>query len=256
MIVEARCKGLIAMGRKYKSSPIVEVICEFQFEPNPEWDLAVLGRVYERLKESFPVRKQVAQVNAVLEGMNSVPFVTNPLMQFLKDDTSALIQVGQGLLVVNHLGPYTSWEEFQLQVREGLQAYLAVTNSDRFRQVVLHYINRIEFEDNVRLKDYLNFRPFLGEAFSQDVPAFVVGVQLPSDGSDATTNLRLETLDAGDRDAFVVMLDISYTLSHLGEIELLTVFERLKGAQNKIGKVFEACITDKLRHRFEEVKDR
>jgi uncharacterized protein (TIGR04255 family) len=244
-----------AMGRRYRSSPIVEVVCEFRFEPDPEWDFAVLGRVYERLKENFPVRKQVAQENAILERVSAVPF-TIPLMQFLKDNRSALIQVGQDLLIVNHQGPYASWEEFQLQVREGLQAYFAVTNSDRFRRVVLRYVNCIEFEDDVRLKDYLNFRPFLGEAFSQDVPAFMVGVQLPSDGSDATTTLRLETLDAGDRDAFVVMLDISYTLSHLEEIELLTVFERLNGAYKRIGEVFEACITDKLRHRFEEVKDR
>jgi uncharacterized protein (TIGR04255 family) len=241
------------MGRRYKSSPIVEAICEFRFESDPSWDFAVLGLVYEKLKKSFPVRNQVAQVNAILERMNSVPFPI-PLMQFLKDDRSALIQVGQNLLSINRLSPYGSWEEFQLQIHEGLQAYLAVTNSDRFSQVALHYINRIEFEHDVRLEDYLNFRPFLGGALSQDVPAFMVSVQLPSDDLDTTTNLRLGTLDAGSRDAFVVALDINYTLSHPAGIELPTVFEGLNGAHKRIVEIFEACITDKLRHHFGEVE--
>jgi hypothetical protein len=34
------------VGKKYKNSQIIEALCEFQFEQNPPWDLAIPGIIY------------------------------------------------------------------------------------------------------------------------------------------------------------------------------------------------------------------
>lgn len=48
------------MGKRYKSSPVIEAICEFQFEPDPSWDFTILGLVFDFIKDQFPIRNQVA----------------------------------------------------------------------------------------------------------------------------------------------------------------------------------------------------
>ena len=50
------------MSRRYKNSPIIEAICEFQFEENSEWDLTVPGLVYDRVQNEFPIRRYAARV--------------------------------------------------------------------------------------------------------------------------------------------------------------------------------------------------
>jgi uncharacterized protein (TIGR04255 family) len=245
------------MGRKYKSSPIIEAICEFQFELDPTWDFTVLGLFYEKLKKTFPVRKQITQLDAFVAVSIKPTFIsTIPLMHFFKDDGSALVRVGQDFLSINHLSPYPSWEDFQAPIKEGLQAYVEAAGSVRFRRVALRYLNRIEFEDEVRLDDYLNFRPFLGETLPQDFRSFMVGAQLSGNDLEGTVDLRLRTVDAGDLDAIVVFLDVTYILSHPEEIKLTNVFARIDGAHKRVEEVFEACITDKLRQNFGEVTDK
>ena len=50
------------MSRRYKNSPIIEAICEFQFEENSEWDLTIPGLVYDRVQNEFPIRRHAARV--------------------------------------------------------------------------------------------------------------------------------------------------------------------------------------------------
>jgi len=247
----------LIMGRRYENSPIVEAICEFHFAPDTLWDLTSPGIIYEKIQDIFPRRNQVAQINAAVVGnVESIvqQIGTIPLMQFLREDGNSLIQVGQNLLTINHLKPYSSWQEFLPLIEKSLQVYKAVVQPKQLSRVAVRYINRIEVENDVDLKEYFNFRPFLGEELPQKYNAFVVGVLLPQEGSKDNLNLQLGTINAETPDTLAVVLDINYFIAQPEEVGLDNVMEWINTAHKHIEDIFEACITNKLRHLFKEVK--
>ena len=107
-------------SKKYRKSPIVEAVCEFQFEENPSFkenpslEMAIPGLVYEKIRTTFPILRQAARVTV---SVSATPqevgpqFGTVPLMQFLRKDEKALIQVGSNLLSANVLRPYPSYRQ-------------------------------------------------------------------------------------------------------------------------------------------------
>ena len=245
------------MNRKYKSSPIIEAICQFQFEPDTSWDLTIPGLVYEKVQHTFPERNQVAQINigfTVNAGNIGPQIGTSPLIQFLRKDGNALIQVGQHFLSINQLKPYTSWQDFLPLIEEGLQAYRETAHPKKLQRVALQYINRIEFEHSVKLEDYLNFYPYLGKDLPQTHGAFVVGVQIPYEDLRDLMNLQLITTTSESPTATTLLLDLNYMLVKPEEVAIDDIIKWINQAHSQIENTFEACLTDHLRLGFEEVK--
>lgn len=246
------------MSRRYQASPIIEAICQFQFEPSTPWDLTIPGLVYERVRNSFPKRNQVAQINIGIAANAQVigqQIGASPLIQFLKEDGNALLQLGPQLLTVNQLKPYSTWQEFLPLINEGLEAYKEAAHPENIQRVALQYLNRLEFEHSVNLEDYLNFYPYLGRDLPQDYGAFVIGVQIPFEDSRDLLALQLSSISSETPDTAAMILDLNYVLTRPGEISLDNVLEWINIAHKHIEDTFEACITDQLRQSFKEVKE-
>ncbi len=245
------------MGRRYKNPPIIEALCEFRFKPGIPWDLAIPGLVYEKVREDFPKRRQAraleTNISAGAEGIEQQVRTTDR-MQFLREDERALVQVGPDLLTVNHLRPYPTWQEFLPLIRKGLEAYCEAAGPEGIRRIGLRYINHIEIpEQRIELKDYFEFRPFVGPHLPQDFGPFILGIQVPYEDSRDTLRLQLANASVETPDTAAVMLDLDYFLARPGEVSLDSVFEWVEMAHSRVEEAFEACITDRLRQMFEEV---
>jgi len=245
------------MGRRYKNPPVVEALCEFRFQPGVPWDLAIPGLVYEKIRENFPKRRQAKTFEVIVEaGLAGVEqkFLTTERMQFLREDERALIQVDRDLLAVNHLKPYPTWQEFLLLIRRGFEAYCEAAGPEGIQRIGLRYINRIEIPgQRIELEDYFEFRPFIGPQLLQDFGPFIVGIQVPYEGSRDILRLQLANASAETPNTVAVMLDLDYFLARPGEVSLDNVFEWVDVAHNRVEEAFEACITERLRQMFEEV---
>ena len=248
-------------GKKYKKSPIVEAVCEFQFEENPSWDLAIPGLVYEKVRNTFPLRRQAARVTL---GISTSPeeigphFGTTQLMQFLRKDEKALIQVGSNLISINVLKSYPSWQRFLPLIKKGVNAYREVVDPKGIQRIGLRYINHIDIPgQNIHLEDYLEFRPFVGSKLPQDFGTFVVGIQVPYEESRDVLNLQLASLPRASTssDNAAVVLSLDYVLLKPGEVPLDEVFNWIETAHGHIEDVFEASISEKLRELFKEVTE-
>lgn len=247
------------MGKTYKNSPIIEALCEFQFEQNSPWDLAIPGIIYDRVQPSFPIRRQATRVSIELpESRETGPQVVSlPLTQFWSEHEQSLIQVGEYLLSVNHVKPYLSWEKFLPLIKEGYNAYREVADPTSIRKVTLRYINRIEFPaQSVNLEDYFEFRPYTGPDLPQHHGAFTTVIQIPYEDGRDVLNLQLSSIASGTAsDTVAVMLDLAYALAREGEITFGDVFRWIEDAHSRIEEVFEASITDQLKQTFEEVTE-
>lgn len=253
------------MSKRYKNSPIIEVLCEFRFEPSSPWDLTVPGLVYDRIRESFPKRQQVEMLGVGVafdsEGVKQ-QVAKADLMQFLSDDEKALVQVGPNLLAVNHLKPYPGWQDFLPIIRQGFDGYVGVAEPKSIQHVALRYINHIEIPSwvthvktaqNIKLENYFEFRPFVGSNLPQDFGPFIVGMQVPYENSRDALRIHMESVAAEASGMAAVMLELNYSLVQPGQMAMDAAFEWAEIAHGHIGRAFEACITDRLRQIFEEV---
>jgi len=177
-------------------------------------------------------------------------------MQFLREDEKALIQVGPDLVAINHLKPYPTWQEFLPLIQRGFDAYCKAAAPKGVRRIGLRYINRIEIPgQSIELEDYFEFRPFVGSQLPQDFGPFIVGIQVPYEDSRDTLRLQLANASVETPNTVAVMLDLDYFLARPGEVPLDDVFEWVDVAHNRVEEAFEACITDRLRQMFEEVRE-
>lgn len=248
------------MSRKYKKPPIVEAVCEIQFEEGSPWDLTIPGRVYEKVRSTFPILRQAERVTVSVSGSPEEfgpQFGTLSLMQFLRKDEKALVQVGAHLLSVSVLKPYPSWPRFLAMIKKGVNTYRDVAAPKGIRRIGLRYINYVEVpKDDVRLEDYFEFRPYVGQGLPQDFGTFALGVQFPYEKSRDILNLQLASLpkQIPSSDNATITLSLDYFLLKPGEVALEEAFQWVDVAHLHIEDAFEACITQKLRQLFKEVK--
>jgi len=247
------------MGKKYKNPPIVEAICEFRFEPDSPWDLVMPGLIYEKVRDTFGKRRQKKEIGWHIEPkVESIVqrVQTRDLMQFLREDESALAQVGPHLLSVNHLKPYRSWQEFLPLIRKGFEAYCEVVEPTNIQRIGLRYVNRIEIpHPRVELEDYFEFYPYVGSNLPQEHGPFTVGIQVPCEDSRDILKVVLTSANTKTLDTMAFILDLDYFLVQPEKAALDQIFEWVDVAHNHVEDAFEACITDRLGQIFEEVVD-
>ncbi len=246
------------MSRKYKKSPIIEAICEFQFEENSEWDFTVPGLVYDRIQKEFPTRRQAARVTMGIQsnvGNITPQFGAVHLMQFLRRDEKALMQIGPHILSINLLHPYSSWTEFLPLIQTGFNEYCDVAKPKDVQRIGLRYINRIEVPDqDARLEDCLEFRPFIGPMLPQKLDSFVLGGQIAYENSRDILSLQLASLPGLELSTAnpAVILSLDYFLAKPKGVPLDEALKWIEKAHKNIEDVFEGCITDRLRASFKE----
>jgi uncharacterized protein (TIGR04255 family) len=252
---------------KYKSAPIEEAVCEFQFVPNqgnPEWDLTLPGKlqVQDALKEySAPSRQQHVQTFAAgnIKGPPEV-MIQSALfrVQLPTKDGRAILSIGHNILGVNVLRPYEGWDKFRPRILSALEVYSRIAQQKVVSRIGLRYINRI-------------IMPVAGAASAS---CFLTGVQttiaattearVKVQGSLTAINTRHEFETPDNVKLFIThatiapatpktseyILDIEVVWDHqpLDGIDQITpVMDKLHDIE---GGVFETLITDEARKLF------
>ncbi|MDQ2809093.1 MAG: TIGR04255 family protein [Chloroflexota bacterium] len=238
----------------YRNPPVIEAVCEFRFQPDSAWDLAMPGLIYEKVRRSFPVRQQPVQLSIAIGGPSSEPppiFEPMPVMRFLRKDEKALIQVGPQLLSVNQLKPYRNWSTFRKMIENALAVYREVAQPKSVQRIGLRYINRIELgSPAVRLEDYFEFRPFLGDGLPQHYTEFYVAVQTPNEDQRDRLKMQLTNTANLPPGGPAFALDLEYFLANPGTVDLEGAMAWVELAHRYVEEAFEASTTPQLREEF------
>jgi len=242
---------------RYANPPIVEAVCEFRFEPG-DWDNAMPGLIWEKVKEPFSKRRDVHRLDVrLVPGPNGAEqrVTQEPLLRYLRDDEKVFMQVGPSLLSVHHLGPYSSWEEFKPLIEQGFRAYCGEAMPKGIQRIGLRYINRVEFPgDRIELEEYFEFRPFVGSTLPEDHKSFILGAEFPYEGERDVLRLQVASTVPQREQQVALILDLDYFTAKPNSVPAEEVGDRLEQAHDRIEEVFEGCIKAPLRSMFGEVK--
>ena len=251
--------------RKYQKPPIIEALCEFNFEPGQLWDGTLPGLLYNEVKEDFPKRQPetIVQLGIQIMGQNPpgsaavpAPSIAAPQaftrLRFLSEDERAMVQIGPDLLAINRLRPYSSWNDFKPLVLRVLTKYQKVARPKGIRRIGVRYINRIEIPlSEVKVDDYLVAFPNLPDALPQRINVWVQRSEIPFD-SEGTLIIQTGSVREAGLSGIAFLLDLDFVIS--GESFALEVADdKIEMAHEKVELAFEECITDKSRKLFEEV---
>lgn len=248
------------MGRLYTNPPLIEAVCEFQFEPNQPWDWTIPGLVYNKVGKEFPKKKQqnIVEMAARIEKDEVTPSIKGGMgrMQFLRDDETALIQVGPNLFVVNQLRPYPTWEKYREMINNNLAIYCEVANPKALKRIGLRYINRLEIpEAEVRIEDYILAVPTIPEPIPQVFATWVQRVEIPFVDSNGMMVMQSGLMKHEEPNKIVFLLDLDFITLDIREIKIENAADWLERAHDAVEKTFEACITGKSRALFKEVQN-
>lgn len=232
------------MGDKLKNPPLVEALCEFHFDPATPWDWTVPGQLYDRIKGEFPDRAQVQALGLQVQaGEGQAPPVAQLLtgpdrVQLKKPDGSAMVQVGQNLLVVNQLRPYDRWETFRALILDVLEKYRAISGFKEIQRIGLRYINRIELpqDGEVRLESYLAAVPKLHGALDRPMEGFYQRYDLLHEEPKAMLVHQTGLQGAPPPRSIVVDLDFMTREPASPSAEGITAW--LDSAHDRVGEAF------------------
>lgn len=246
------------MGKKYKNPPIVEAFCEFRFDPKSTWDLTIPGLIYEQLKAEFPIRqpRKVIGVKISSKELDEITHTIQPqdIIQLRSESAPVLIQVGEHLLTINHLAPYSSWSAFSPHIKKSFETYREVANPVGLTRIGLRYINRIELEQDEYDFRPFEFRPQLPSAITNPVQGFILGIELEYEKKCDVLRIQLTSTNASTDNQKAYLLDLDYFLQQSTSIDIDRALEWVEKAHSNLEEAFEKCITNELRQQLGEDK--
>jgi uncharacterized protein (TIGR04255 family) len=246
------------MPRTYKKPPLIEALCELRFEGSQPWDWTIPGLVYERIRNQFPKKRQEAALEvSVQPGENQILQQMKAgiaKMQFLRDDESALIQIGPDFLAVNQLHPYQSWKAFKTIILENVRIYREIADPRTLIRIGLRYINRIDIARmKMQLGEYFQTMPQVPKSIPQDLESFLLQIEVPYNDPVGHLRLMFGTAPPATAENLTFMLDLDfYTLADkCPPIDMAD--EWIEAAHSRVEEAFDASFTEKTHKEvFEE----
>jgi uncharacterized protein (TIGR04255 family) len=246
------------MSRIYQEPPIVEALCEFQFISN-NWDWTIPGIIYQQVYQRFPKKRQVRQVEVKVmpetkEVSQAIPEIVERI-QFSSDDGHQLFQVGPNMLAVNCVGFYPKWSDFSVLIHEMYDIYRSIANPSSIKRIGLRYINRIEIpETRFEISSYFNIEPKLPDEIPNNYVNLFMRIELPFTSSNGILALTFGSTPVKKVDQSSFILDLDYSTQPNLNIEFEMCGSWVENAHSDIETAFEACISDRLRELFKEIK--
>jgi uncharacterized protein (TIGR04255 family) len=221
--------------------PLIEAICELRFaqpivvDPALSQDLRGLG---------FPdPPRRWTGAEVIIDTTVSPPTPTVRHIerdQYIRPDGSMMVQVGDNVLVVNHLRPYATWPSYLSVITRVLAAFSARAGGGTLERAGLRYLNRLTLvPPHIRVRDVLRIFALTGEPFDgRPLRGFYQRYDLmyPDEGGGLTLQVGVGT----DQNGPHVVLDIDFG-SSFGSTPPFAPFDApawLEAAHGRVESVF------------------
>lgn len=246
--------------RKYKKSPIAEVLCVITFEELSKNSL-FLDNFYAHIFDEYPDRqsgKNIRIENINVEGGKSVPeIIESEATRFLTKDRSKIIQVVENTIIFNNVEkPYPGFESFRENSISVFETYGKIIKAKSFDRLELRYINQFSNDsgldiDLTEIHDFFNFVPKTDESIGH----FQFQFQVKPFYKEHFLFATIAILPLSNNKDVTVQIDIQNIYLKNNVVDVKNIERLLDNAHENIGRVFEKIITNKTRKLLEEVEN-
>lgn len=244
------------MSKKYKNSPLTEVVAEFSFIPNKPWNSTISGAIYSKVSGDFPLIKQrndqiLVAVPTEEKPQERVQMDFVELVQFWSNSNTLLTQVGKDLLTVNALEPYPTWEKFSPLILKTFQSYCDSASPKGIKRANLRYINTIEMHKSA-LPLEGNFELPLPTPPGLKYPLRFINTHLEYDinGIDVLAQ-KITSVPTPDADIKKLVVQIEVVMNKFNGLSIEDIEKWLNKSHDIIIEVFESSFGESLKKKFE-----
>lgn len=239
--------------RKYKNPPLVEALCEFVFVETPADFQAFENSFRAKIDPSFSERIEKMNITIDVFPDKTAPIQQNVgLIQYKNPKTNSLIQIGKNLLAINQLTPYTSWEDFVPLVKSNLDAYLSITGAYKLNRIKIRYINKILLPDeDMNIADFFKYSMIVPKEIASTIANFKVHTEHLFNNNRDLLSVNLHNAPPSEENFVPFVLDLSYTLIDINEVNEVNVEEWLNDAHSILNTTFEAILTERCKEYFD-----
>ena len=251
------------MNRQYQNPPLREAVCEFRFQPDSPWDLAIPGLFYAALRDEYPKRVYTQEAVTATLGVGTEgareeiqSTQTSDDLRFWRDSDDGVIRLTPHILAISQYKPYPAWDGFRPVIMQALSAYREVANPTGMQRIGLRYINEFDFHvasgnTSIDLDHFFDLGPRVGDRLRQDLASFFVGIQYLFDDQRDALRIQMQPVPLEQLGAIRITLELDYFLNQPGEVAWESVGEWINNAHSRISESFEGCLTDPLRTRLD-----
>lgn len=229
-----------------KNPPLIEAACEFQFDPDSEWDWTIPGRLFEKIGDEFSERAEVHRLGLTVQevGREAPPpavIKSGPDRLHLKrKDGSAIVQVGPRMLGINQRRPYPNWATFRELILRIYKTYREIAGSNGLARIGLRYINEIP-KKNMAFASITTVWPTLSGNLDRDISHFFQRYEFKH--SKPKGILIHQTGQQLRGNKLVIMLDLDFVAKSVGRIKSeSSVAKWLDGAHERVEESFIASL--------------
>lgn len=243
------------MPTKFNNPPIQEALCEIYFE-DFVWDDTIPGRIFDEIKSEFNIKKQLppAQIeNALAQAGESAERTRNSgsRVQFIRERGDRIVQIAPGLLVVNQLKPYESYQAWRPTILRMADVYQSLLKPGRIKKIGFRYLDRIVLDtSSVEIKDYFRIYPQVPENLIQEHGPFVLRVAIPSKHPGHESLVTFGVAPSGGKEGISFMLDLYNGFIPPDNSKSVSIENEVDISQKELETLFLNCITPKLAKRF------
>lgn len=244
--------------RQYKNPPIQEALCEFRFVPGQEWDVTVVGKLHDRVKEQYDgktTQQDLVTANFTMPEAGGLPsFALNRnygRTQFPSSDGQRLLAVGPDLLSVHGFAPYEGWDALKPRIADALGHYVEVANPTAVGRIGIRYVNRVIVPgDSIELATYFLCSPDEVTGLPERMSSFVQRTEYDYGDQVRLLLTFASAPSVNDHEAtFLLDVDVIWEASaNVGLDDAMGLVEDLRCRERD---AFEALITPELREIFD-----
>ena len=239
--------------KKYKNSPLIETICEFQFIHKDQWDATIPGMLYEKIKRDYQIKKQRTDLIA-LAGIQPDANMSDltALTQFYNAKEDALVQIGKNILTVNCLKPYPHWEKFKPMILKNFKEYKEISNPVSMRQISFRYINKIDipYTEGFKVSSFFNFYPHKPEGIIEKMSTLDATIRIVHNDKRDLLVLRIANLVPEAKEHLSFLLQIDFNMNKPEQLKFEELEKWLEEAHTRINNTFEASVTEECKKLF------